>query len=79
MKLDWFRMKNECRNIMNKAHETGDDQEVLASYLLFDIASQLTKYVDDDETPSLKIIWNAFWRTSFRLKSRYINHGQIWC
>ncbi|KAG1166781.1 hypothetical protein G6F36_012808 [Rhizopus arrhizus] len=49
MKLDWFRMKNECRNIMNKAHETGDDHEVLASYILFDIVPQLTKYVDDDE------------------------------
>ncbi|KAG1039318.1 hypothetical protein G6F43_012535 [Rhizopus delemar] len=49
MKLDWFRMKNECRNIVNKAHETGDDHEVLASYILFDIVPQLTKYVDDDE------------------------------
>ncbi|CAO3637303.1 unnamed protein product [Mucor fragilis] len=24
-KLDWFGMKNECRDIMNKAYEAGDD------------------------------------------------------
>ncbi|CEG65603.1 hypothetical protein RMATCC62417_02354 [Rhizopus microsporus] len=50
LRVGWMEMKKKCNEIINDAIKAKDTNDLIASFILFELVPRLTKEVDADET-----------------------------